>query len=156
MAQPVRALLASSAVRYLLVGGLSLVVDVGLLTLLYEVVGTPLWLATLVGFWTSVVVNFLLQRAAFRSGAGLAGSAWRYGVLLGANTVVTVLVVDGAEAAGLGYAPGKLAAVALTTVWNFFLYRGWVFPAAPSSLPVAGTAPASAPLEDDPQREVRA
>ena len=52
---------------YLVVGGLSVVVDIGLLVLLRESYGVPLGAATTVAFCTAVVVNFLLNRIAMSS-----------------------------------------------------------------------------------------
>jgi len=52
---------------YLVVGGLSVVVDIGLLALLHETLGVPLGVATTVAFCTAVVMNFLLNRTAMSS-----------------------------------------------------------------------------------------
>lgn len=135
-----------STVRYFAIGGLSFFIDVGLLALLYQVAGLPLWLSTVLGFWTSVVANFLLQRRfAFRSAAPVFRSMGRYGILLGANTLFTVLVVNLAETTGLGYAVGKVASVLITTAWNLYLYRHWVFP--PSNN-LSAQAPKLDPVKD--------
>lgn len=106
-------------------------VDVGLLVLLAEVVGLPLPVATATAFLASVGVNFGLNRL-LAGGTGLLGrQVQRYALLLAANLVLTVLVVSGAEALGLPYVLAKGAVVAASTLWNYLLYRRWVFAPVP-------------------------
>lgn len=115
---------------YLLVGGLTVVVDVGLLALLHESFGVPLGVATTVAYSTAVVVNFLLNRTAMssRESRGLTRHALRYGSLVLANYVITLAVVTTAgQLSAEWYLVAKLAVVAGSTSWNFLLYRHWVF-----------------------------
>jgi putative flippase GtrA len=116
---------------YLVVGGLTVVVDIGLLALLHESFGVPLGVATTVAFCTAVVVNFLLNRTAMSSwgSRGLTQHALRYGSLVLANYVITLVVVTTAGHVGNRYLVAKLAVVAASTLWNFLLYRYWVFAA---------------------------
>ncbi|MCW2709573.1 MAG: putative rane protein [Frankiales bacterium] len=112
-----------------LIGGVSLLVDLGLLVLLHGIVGLPLLPATATAFAASVVVNFTLNRALHLAGpgAGTHRQLLRYGTLLGANAVVTLGIVSFGQQARTPYLLSKLVAVALTTAWNFPLYRAWVF-----------------------------
>jgi putative flippase GtrA len=114
---------------YLVVGGLTVVVDIGLLALLHESFRVPLGLATTVAFGTAVVVNFLLNRTAMSSwgSRGLTQHALRYGSLVLANYVITLAVVTTAGHVGDRYLVAKVAVVAGSTAWNFLLYRHWVF-----------------------------
>lgn len=114
---------------YLVVGGLTVVVDIGLLALLHEFYGVPLGLATTVAFCTAVVMNFLLNRTAMSSwgSRGLMRHAFRYASLVVANYVITVAVVMTAGHLGDRYLVAKVAVVAASTTWNFLLYRHWVF-----------------------------
>jgi putative flippase GtrA len=124
----VNRLVASSAVRYLAIGSLSFVLDFGLLALCYRVFGWPLWLSTATGFWGSFFFNFFLQRRfSFKSESSLMGGAFRYSILLGVNTVATIGIVGFFENVGAGILVGKLVATGATTVWNYFLYKHWVF-----------------------------
>ena len=107
---------------HVLVGGVSLAVDVALLVVLHSPLGVPA--ATVIAFASSVVVNFLLNRAVHLQGAAHQRHLLRYGLLLGVNAVVTLAVVS---AGHRWYLEAKLLAVALTTSWNFPLYRRWVF-----------------------------
>lgn len=119
----------SSAVRYLVVGGFCFGVDVGLLWLLYDVVLLPLAAATPIAFLTSFVVTYTLQRMiAFASTVRVTPSVARYAVLVAFNTAATTAIVWLVATAGLGWFPGKVAAVIATTAWNYFAYRHWVFP----------------------------
>jgi len=115
-------------VAYLLIGGLSYVIDAGLLYVLSRA-GVPVWAAATVGYWTSVVVNFLLNRTQFSDpGTGAAHRhAVRYGALLLANFLVTLVVLEAGTRLGLPVLVSKTFAVVLTTCWNFVLYRVWVF-----------------------------
>jgi putative flippase GtrA len=121
---------------YLVVGGLTVVVDVGLLALLHESYGVSLGLATTVAFCTAVLVNFLLNRIAMSSWGwrGLTQHALRYGSLVAANYVITLVVVTTAGHVGDRYLMAKVAVIAGSTSWNFLLYRHWVFtPPRPTS-----------------------
>ena len=120
---------------YVVVGGLTVVVDIGLLALLREFFGVPLGVATTVAYCTTVVVNFLLNRTAMssRGSRRLTQHALRYGSLVVANYVITLAVVTTAGHVGNSYLVVKLAVVAGSTSWNFLLYRHWVFtPLRPS------------------------
>lgn len=119
------------ALRFLVVGGLSFLVDFGLLVILHEVYGFDLIVATPVAFLTSLVVNYALQRYyAFKATAGIGASAVKYLALVAFNTVAASSMVAGSDALGLGYEVGKVLSTALMTVWNFFLYKHWIFPKA--------------------------
>ena len=129
---------------YLVVGGLTAVVDIGLLALLHESCGVPLGLATTVAFCTAVVVNFLLNRTAMSSwgSRGLRRHALRYASLVVANYVITLAVVTTAGHVGSRYLVAKVAVVAASTSWNFLLYRHWVFTPPPSTAVEAGSGAA--------------
>jgi putative flippase GtrA len=135
---------------YLVVGGLSVVVDIGLLALLHESYRVPLGVATTTAFCTAVVVNFLLNRTAMssRGSRGLTQHALRYGSLVMANYVITIVVVTTVgHVSARWYLVAKLVVVAGSTSWNFLLYRHWVFtPPRPTStkqyrLPWIGSNP---------------
>ncbi len=115
-------------VVYLAVGVAGFAVDFGLLVLLREVAGAPVWLAATVAFWASLAVVFLSNKyVTFDArGAGHRQLA-RYFALLGVNYVATLAVLALSERIGVGYQVGKVVAVAMTTVWNFFAYQLWVF-----------------------------
>lgn len=116
-------------VRYLVIGGGSVVIDVGLLYVLHSIAGVQLSLATALAFITSLVFNFVLNRLTMAGSERrqLLRHAYRYGVLVVANLLITVAVVTAAPRVGVPYVIAKLAVVAASTCWNFALYRRWVF-----------------------------
>lgn len=117
-----------SLLRYLLVGGLCFLADVVLLWLLHEILGLPLAVAAPAGFLLSFALTYTAQRlAAFRSSAAVPASVAKYATLVIFNTVATAAIVSGVDALGWGWLIGKVVAVAVTTVWNYFVYRYWVF-----------------------------
>ncbi|PJJ61733.1 GtrA family protein [Compostimonas suwonensis] len=129
-----------SAFRYLLIGGASFALDVGILALLHEVFGWPLWLATGTSFLLSFVFNYSLQKSfSFGSRGQHVSTLVKYLVLLAFNTGATVLIVALIDSTVLGWGGGKVVATIVTTVWNYFAYRYWVFraPRADLSTPPA-------------------
>jgi putative flippase GtrA len=117
-----------NAVRYLIVGGLSFAVDFGLLVLLREHIRWDTGIASATAFLSSLVFNFALQRKfSFDTEHKTHVSMIRYGILVAANTLATVLIVHLLTPTVLGYIGGKVISTAAMTVWNFFLYQHWVF-----------------------------
>jgi putative flippase GtrA len=127
---PLARLVSSSVVRYLIAGGLSFLVDFGLLALLHNVVGWPVWLATGVAFLVSFAFTYTIQRMfSFMSRAPHGRALVRYTILVAFNTLATVGIVSLVNTSVLGWAGGKVIATIVTTVWNYFAYRYWVFAA---------------------------
>lgn len=118
----------SSVSRYLAVGLFSFAVDFFLLFLVHEVFGAPVWLAAAVAFLASFIVNFLLQKVvSFRSQGNHRRSLVRYSALVAINTVATSAIVSAFDQFDGNWEVGKVVSTALMTVWNFFIYRYWVF-----------------------------
>ena len=68
-------------------------------------------------------------------------SLFRYSVLVAFNSVVVALVVTVChDLLGLGLGSSQLVATAITTAWNYFAYKHWVYarrsPATGKSDPV--------------------
>lgn len=122
---------AGQPVRYLAAGVLSAALDVGLLVVLREGAGLPVPVATAIAFLTALVVNFTLNRRTFAAELTVGGAAVRharrYGTAVAGNLLLTVAVVSAADAAGIPYVVAKMAVLGGGVVWNFFLYRHWVF-----------------------------
>jgi putative flippase GtrA len=122
-------LFGHSIVRYLIVGGLSFIIDFGLIYVLHVILNWQLWLATAVAFLTSFVFNYTMQRAfSFTSRAPHGSALVKYAVLVAANTIVTVVIVDLLNETAVGWAWGKVISTAVTTVSNYIVYRRWIFP----------------------------
>jgi putative flippase GtrA len=121
-------------VKFLVVGGVSFAIDLGLLALLHEAGKVDLWIATPIAFLASLVFNFFVQRKfTFQSGARAHVSFLKYGALVVFNVVATDVIVNLVAGSGYSYAIGKVIATVATTVWNFLLYKHWIFKAAPAA-----------------------
>lgn len=128
----IRRVLSHSAVRYLVAGGAAFLVDFGLLWLLSEVAGWPLWLATGTAFLLSFFFTYTVQRVfAFESQSPHGIAIVKYALLVAFNTVASVGIVALFEATGPGWAIGKVVSTVVLVIWNYFAYRYWVF-AAPA------------------------
>lgn len=136
-------LLNSGALRYLVAGGLAFVFNVLLLEIFRELLGIPTSLSALLAFWASFFFTYSLQRLfAFRSEASVRTSLFRYSALVAVNSAVVAFIVTVChDLLGLGLGSSQLIATASTTVWNYFVYKGWVYAKRSSA---AGT---SAPVE---------
>jgi len=117
--------------RFIIVGGVSFAIDLGLLMLLHEVVGVELWLATPIAFLTSLAFNFALQRIfTFRAKNGTSVSFLKYCLLVVFNTFAVDVIVNFIDWMGAGYQIGKVVSTVMITAWNFLLYKHWIFRAA--------------------------
>jgi putative flippase GtrA len=113
---------------YIGVGLVGFCVDFGLLLLFREVFGTPIWVAATIAFWASLAVVFLSNKYLTFGARGMGHRQLvRYFVLLGINYLATLGIIAVAQRIGVGYQVGKVAAVAVTTVWNYLAYQLWVF-----------------------------
>lgn len=124
-------LAGSTQVRYLVAGGSAFVVDFGLLALLHEVAGLPVWLASGLAFVASFAYTYTIQRLAFSTRAPHGSALVRYTTLVVVNTVATSVIVELVSWTAAGWEVGKVVATVTTTVWNYFIYRNWVFPGGP-------------------------
>jgi putative flippase GtrA len=126
--------LRTSAIRYLMVGVASFAIDFGGLVLLHGVLGVYLPVATAVAFLTSVGFNFFLNRMWSFDAAvhPVAGQAVRYGMLVGLNLVLNVLIVSALTAGHLDYRLAKIASTSVVTLVNFTMLRIWVFRQVPA------------------------
>lgn len=126
----VRRLAAHGPLRYLVAGGVSFVVDFGLLTVFHVVFGWPITIATGASFLISFFFTYAIQRVFSFSATTPHGRALvRYAILVGVNTLATVGIVDALTRTPLSWEGGKVAATIVTTAWNYFAYRYWVFAA---------------------------
>ena len=130
----------TQGLRFLLVSGIGLAVDLGLSLVLADGVGLPLWLAGLLGFLAAAGVNYLLHEVwTFRDGSHRI-SARRFGrhlLSLGATLAVRLGAILGLQA--LFGAPEAalfilLPAVGLSFCASFLMARFWVFRAASPDL----------------------
>lgn len=117
-----------SGVRFLVVGGLSVGVDAGMLFVLHGLLGVWLPLATATSYLLSIGINFGLNRFWTFEASGAAGwHVLRYVLLVAANLTLTVVLVQLLTWLGLPYLVSKLCTTAVLAISNYFISREWVF-----------------------------
>ncbi|MEO7018204.1 MAG: GtrA family protein, partial [Leifsonia sp.] len=120
---PIRGVFAYSAVRYLIAGGLSFLVDFGLLALFHNVLLWPVWLASGVAFLLSFAFTYTIQRMfSFVSSVPHGRALMRYTILVIFNTLATIAIVSLINNSAIGWIGGKVVATIVTTAWNYFAY----------------------------------
>ena len=118
----------NSLIRYLIAGGLSFLVDFGLLALLHEGLRWPTWIATAVAFVVSFAFTYSVQRFfAFGANAPHGPAILKYAALVVFNLVATTIMVSAIDLSAITWAGGKAIATVVTTIWNYFVYKYWVF-----------------------------
>ncbi|WP_022884960.1 GtrA family protein [Glaciibacter superstes] len=129
-----RRLSQSTIMRFLVVGGAAFLLDFGLLALLSQGLRWPLGISTAVAFLTSFFFSYTFQRVVFGSKSPYGPSLVKYLLLVALNTVASVVIVETINLSVLGWGGGKIVATTVTTTWNFFAYKYWVY-AAPRGKP---------------------
>jgi putative flippase GtrA len=111
-------------VRYLLTGGTSAGVDLGVLVALHSGAGAALGLSVVCAYLCSAVVNYVLlrlwvftptQRRHERDRAG------QYAMLLVVNVCTNFVIVKSLAGLGLDYRIAKLISIALLATGNYFM-----------------------------------
>src|SRR5262245_8808335 len=120
--------IGGSAVRFLVVGVLSVAVDAGALYVLHGVLHVWLPVATALAFLVAFVVNFGLNRVwAFKTAGNVGRQLRRYLSLVLINLVLTVILVQGLTWLGLPYLVAKGVTSALLAIANYIVSRKWIF-----------------------------
>jgi len=121
------------SLRFLVVSGVGVALDVGLGWYLATGLDLPLWLAGAVGFMAAALLNYLLHEAwTFWGGQNRRslGRFARYLMSIGLTAAVRLAAILGFERM-LGAEQGALAvllpSVALSFCASFLLARSWVF-----------------------------
>jgi putative flippase GtrA len=119
---------SSQIARYLLVGTVSFFLDAGSIWLTYRMLHLSIGAATTLGFVGGLAFNFFASKTfTFGVRSDMPGQAVRYTVLLGANYVLTLVIVLASETWGPGYLIGKLCSAGLITSSNYYALGHWVF-----------------------------
>ncbi|PKQ16604.1 MAG: polysaccharide biosynthesis protein GtrA [Actinobacteria bacterium HGW-Actinobacteria-7] len=118
---------ASSAVRYLVVGGGSALIELVIFQLLFRLTGVVA-LANPVAVVIATLANFAFNRSwAFESRLHVAHSGVRYLLLFAFNLAFSTWAIAAMVGAGVLAVAAKLLTMACITVWNFVLYRKVIF-----------------------------
>ena len=114
--------------KYVLVGGSTFVVDLGLLVALHQLGQVPVIWAATISYWVSIMFNFALNRHwTFETTRSLHRHAVAYGALLAVNYAVTIGVIAGLGLLGVTYTLAKVAAVGLSMTWTYWVYKHVIF-----------------------------
>ena len=116
-------------VRYLFVGGTTFILDFGTLVVLHGKAHISLPIATSIAYWLSVMYNFSLNRGwtfDVSEKSSLHKHALAYGLLLAFNYLFTVIFVS-TLSHHINYAQAKVMAVFFQMLWNFFVYKNFIF-----------------------------
>jgi putative flippase GtrA len=125
---PFTSQLQTMLARFLAVGGLSVGADVLVLFVLHSGFGVPLLVATMIGYFISLVINYTLNhRWVFGAPEGHVRRLVRYFVLVAFNVASTLAFVAGLTAAGVYYLLAKGVAIVVNAAVNFLSMRYWVF-----------------------------
>lgn len=115
--------------RYILVGGSSFVLDLGILTVLTERLGVWYIASATAAFLVAFFYSFLLTKHfAFRAGGAHGPQLLRYTMLVAMNYIVSIALLYGlTEYAHLHYVLSRIVAQGVVVCWNFVAYRTWVY-----------------------------
>lgn len=116
--------------RYVFVGGTTFAADFTLLVVLHSVFSVPVLIAASISYWTSIVFNFLANRAwTFESKEtqNIAKHIVLYLTLLGLNFLFTIGTIALLTHFGIHYTIAKIVATAIQTVWTYFAYKKIIF-----------------------------
>lgn len=97
-----------------------------------QVLGISFWLAKSLAYFLGISVNFVLQRFwVFKqkrlSNRQLEQTAGKFYLLMMVNFVLDLAIVGGLRELGVTPYIGQFVAAGFFTVWNWFLFRLWVF-----------------------------
>ncbi|WP_370647824.1 DUF6056 family protein [Leucobacter aridicollis] len=121
----------STALRYVLVGGIGYLFEMTVLFVAAVLLSQGAATSVTVSYWLGLAFSFVLQKLlAFgnreRSSGVLGAQAGFYLLLVFLNYGFT-LVVAAWAAPAIGVFWSRTIALAITTIWNFFLYRTVIF-----------------------------
>jgi putative flippase GtrA len=96
----------------------------------------PFWPARVISYAVGISLNFFIERFwVFKTGRKLAkrqlgASAQRYYILMVIDFILDQAIVGGLRAAGLTPYLGQFVSAGFFTVWNYLLFKLWVFQTA--------------------------
>ena len=120
--------LVRQGLSYVLVGGTSALLELGVSQLCYAFFHLDHTIANPIAAVVAMIYNFTLNRnLTFKSSSNPARSAVLYLLLWAFNLFVTTTVIGFLLNAGVHSAVAKLLTQAMVVCWNFFLFRKVIF-----------------------------
>ena len=115
--------------RYLVVGFSGLFIDIGTLYILSRIFGINPTIAVIINQAIVLVYNFTLNRLWTFGGGGMARKQLvRYGTLVAFNYTFSVFVMYMLnQKFGFDEILVRLGTIAFMVLWNFILYKKWVY-----------------------------
>ncbi|MEY9927296.1 putative flippase GtrA [Catenulispora sp. GP43] len=128
----IRNLARNTFVRYAFSGGSALVTEEVVLFLTHGLMKFPLWLATGLAYLIAFGVNFSINRMLTFADHGAREGAVhkqtvRFALLVSVNLGVTQVLMYSLTGAGVNYLIAKPLSTVVITLYNFWLYKHWVF-----------------------------
>lgn len=115
--------------RYLLVGGSTALLELGLFQLFSTIFGLPIAPSNIAAVILATACNFALNRNfTFNSSSNPLRSLVLYCLLFGFNLAFSTQTIIFLTDKGMNSAIAKLITQACVTCWNFVLYRTVIFP----------------------------
>lgn len=116
-------------VKYAIVGGSGVLLDLATLALIKELIGIVPWIAVALNQAIIIAYNFNLNKHwSFRNKSLPHWQFVRYMSLAGINYVLgIVMMYIFNQFLGYQYLLVRIGTIALSVAWNFLLYQRWVF-----------------------------
>jgi putative flippase GtrA len=123
--------IANTLFRYVLIGGVSFVIEIAVLYSMVHIFNLSSLIAVAVSFWVGLVISFILQKIiAFqdkdKSSKKLLRQSMIYISLVIINYFFTIVFVAILEST-LGLLLARTVALIITTSWNFIIYSKIIF-----------------------------
>ena len=118
--------------QYMIGGGAQFWVGYGAFALLDLVFHIPFWPNKIVAYFIGASINFFIERywVFGRKKLGrqqLETSAQRFYFLMAVNFILDLAIVGGLRELGLTPYLGQFASAGFFTIWNYLLFKLWVF-----------------------------
>ena len=118
--------------EYMVGGGAQFWSGYATFAVLDQVLGTSFWAAKSLSYFLGVSVNFVLERFwVFRqkriSKKQIEATAGRFYLLMLVNLALDLAIVGGLRELGLTPYIGQFVAAGFFTVWNYLIFKLWVF-----------------------------
>ena len=128
----------SRLVRYLIVGGSAYVIEMAVLYGFRDGIGLSPVKSVAISFWFGLIIAFVLQKyITFENREKrmhiLGFQVALYGSLVAVNYLITILAV---KYFSKHYSVFEIrtAVIALSTIWNYVVYKRWLFKTKPLEL----------------------
>lgn len=122
-------------IKYVIVGGIGVFLDIGTLILFSEVFGIIPWVSVVLNQVIVLSFNFTLNKYwSFQNKQMVHQQVFRYITLASTNYVLSVVAMYVCnEVLGYQYVVVRLVTLAVMVAWNFLVYKYWVFNQASES-----------------------